>query len=84
MIEPSVNDKLNERLDDPIDVALNSRPYVEALRGVLRLHRSRDALGYYGDHRPCCTVCHSNGMTPVWPCPTVQAIADAFGVDSER
>lgn len=84
MIKPSINDRINAILDDPIDVALNGRPYVEALQGVLRLHRSRDVLGYYGDRRQCCTACHSNGAIPVWPCATVQAIAAAFGVDGER
>lgn len=84
MSAPSISDLIQERLDDPVDIALNGRPYVEALRGVLRVHRSREAQGYYGDTRLCCTACHQNGYRPVWPCMTVLAIAEGLGIEGSR
>lgn len=80
-IEPSINDKLNERLDDPTDVALNGRPYVEALRAVLREHRVVEQPVHGHSPRRCCSTCGQNLMT-TWPCATVKAIADAFGIEA--
>lgn len=35
----SLADQIRARLDDPIDVALNGTPYVEAIRATIDLHR---------------------------------------------
>jgi hypothetical protein len=80
MIPPSISDRIAERLDAPL---INAAPYVEALRGVLREHRSREAQSYYGDRRLCCKTCHNDGTTPVWPCPTVAEIATSLGVEGD-
>jgi hypothetical protein len=80
VLEPTINDRINEILDDPTDVALNGWPYVEALRGVLREHRSIEVAVSYDIRGIGCKACRSGNGMPVWPCATVQAIADAFGL----
>lgn len=81
MIPPSISDRIAERLDDPIDIALNGRPYIEALRGVLREHRSRPVKNPWGPDWLVCSTCHRNGSPAKWPCPTVAEIATCLGVE---
>jgi hypothetical protein len=80
----TINDRINEILDDPTDAILSPRPYVEALQGVMRLHRSEMVHAFFGDKRLCCKTCHREGTKPVWPCATVHAIADAFGIETPK
>lgn len=63
---------------------------VGALRAVLDLHRDAGpSQGYganfkggYGEFAHCCGTCGAHGEYGVeWPCPTVQAVADALGVE---
>lgn len=63
---------------------------VAALRAVLDLHcDAGPSQGYdfgpdggYGWADHCCATCGAHGEYGVeWPCPTVQAIADALGVE---
>ena len=63
---------------------------VAALRAVLDLHRDAGpSQGYganfkggYGEYAHCCGTCGAHGEYGVeWPCPTVQTIADALGVE---
>ena len=62
----------------------------KALRAVLDLHRDAGpSQGYganfkggYGEYAHCCGTCGAHGEYGVeWPCPTVQALADALGVE---
>jgi hypothetical protein len=78
---PTITDLINARLDDPVDVALNGWPYVEALRGVMREHRPVRSRSEHGDGRLRCNTCHRDGTTLIWPCATVRAVADAFSID---
>ena len=64
---------------------------VAALRAVLDLHYDAGpSQGYdfgpdggYGWVDHCCATCGAHGEYGVeWPCPTVQAIADALGVET--
>lgn len=81
MLEPTISDRINERLDDPTEAILSPRPYVEALQGVMREHRSIEVAVSYGITGIGCKACRSVNGTPVWPCATVRAVADAFGIE---
>ena len=62
---------------------------VAALRAVLDLHRDAGhSQGFfpgdrdYGERDHCCGTCGTHGEYGVeWPCPTVQAVADALEVE---
>lgn len=78
-------DGLPEEPDDLsmwLDVAADHNPLVAAVRAVLDVHDSIDAVQYAGSRqipRRVCTGCGTDaGNWQVWPCPTVRAITTAL------
>lgn len=71
---------IQDRIDQPGDVYLETRAYVAAIQAVIDLHEPKPAMRSFGDRRPCCTACDDGRSVPVWPCPTVTLVASAMGI----
>ena len=82
-------DRIATRLTACGDLPASAYQLVAALRAVLDQHRDAGpSQGFfpgdrdYGERDHCCGTCGTHGESGVeWPCPTVQAIADALGVE---